>query len=644
MRLIVLHTVPWLLAALVGTASAGTYYVKSDGNDDADGTSDATAWRTLTKVNGFSFGPGDDVLLKSGSVFDRQYLTIDWAGTTTDKVVLGCYYLDGSNNNQATLCNEGSRNGFTDLPAIKGALTDACIAANNCDYGTGYVAGGIWQGLINVTTDHVRVQDVSVSYSKGSGIRAGSVNDVRIARVLVEKTGIVPVAMGNGVQNVVFRDSTVRNYNLCEVQEHNGGPTPGIANCGTGGWPGGVLVVRSPDAQALIENNDIHIGFGEGINCLQSSHVIVRGNRVGNVHSGGIYFDGCSSSVAEHNILWGTQGDPSPSNWGGGMNFNIEDTACCNHQLNHNVVRNNLFVDTGGCINAAMGADAEAAGLLLGARIYANTCVSIVNFDLRINAVPDANVAEWTAKNNIFFTTDGVAVGGNPPPCQLNSNTEVDYNLWAVANPDPDCEGAHDAPDGDPLLAQSVYSAWDAMDYANPPRVDDFRLQPGSAAIGAGDPALVTTTVLSSADFPLVFSDMSHPFTPEAAAWEKALYYDFEGSSRDPQAPDLGALEYADPIVEEDGGGGDAGVAEDGDSTEPAEPADADASDSGTGEDAAIPDDSPGDDAGQEREETAIEASGCACSGQTPSPVCVLLILGMAIVLGRVVIPRSRRF
>lgn len=540
--------------AVVDTASATTYYVKNDGNDDADGLSDATAWRTLSKVNGFSFGESDDIYLKSGSVFEQQALDVNWAGTATDRTVVGCYYLDISDGNSPTPCHEGSLEGFTTPPLITGALTDECITSYNCDYSTGYVGGSsIWAPLIDITVDHVSLQDVGVSHSKGGGIRVTAVTGVRIARVLVEKTGIAPVVIGSNAQNIVFRDSTVRNYNLCEVQSQNGGPTPGIANCGTGGWPGGIVVVRSPNAQVLIENNDVYLGFGEGINCLQSSHVIFRGNRVGNTHSGGIYFDGCSSGVAEHNILWGTQGDPSTSNWGGGMSLCIEDTACCGHQLNNNIIRNNLIVDTGSCINASMQDDAEASGLLLGAQIYGNTCVSIVNFDLRINSVPDTNVEEWIAKNNIFYTTDGQPLSGNQPPCQLNSHAEVDYNMWALENTDIDCEGSHDASDGDPLFLESVYSNWDLMDYTNQPDVSDFRLQIDSPAIGMGDPSLVTTSILNSEDYGAIVDEMFHPFVPTAAHWEMALYYDFEGSSRDSLSPDLGALEYYEDPCESGG-------------------------------------------------------------------------------------------
>ncbi|MEK0314660.1 choice-of-anchor Q domain-containing protein [Cohnella sp. 56] len=70
-----------MLCALVGSwgpaprayASGTTYYVDSAaGNDANSGTSTSQPWRTLTKVNGTVFNPGDRILFKSGSVWNGQ--------------------------------------------------------------------------------------------------------------------------------------------------------------------------------------------------------------------------------------------------------------------------------------------------------------------------------------------------------------------------------------------------------------------------------------------------------------------------------------------------------------------------------------------------------------------------------------------
>ena len=51
------------------------YYVSSVGNDENDGKSPETAWRTLAKVSSFEFAKGDGVFLRRGDIF-RERLTL----------------------------------------------------------------------------------------------------------------------------------------------------------------------------------------------------------------------------------------------------------------------------------------------------------------------------------------------------------------------------------------------------------------------------------------------------------------------------------------------------------------------------------------------------------------------------------------
>ena len=46
-----------------------TYYASNSGNDDHDGLSPATAWRTVGHVNGQSYLPGDAVFFKRGDTW-----------------------------------------------------------------------------------------------------------------------------------------------------------------------------------------------------------------------------------------------------------------------------------------------------------------------------------------------------------------------------------------------------------------------------------------------------------------------------------------------------------------------------------------------------------------------------------------------
>ena len=64
------------------TSNGTTYYVDADnGNDSNPGTSPAQAWKSLTKVTATTFQPGDQILLKSGCVWNGEWLWPKGSGT-----------------------------------------------------------------------------------------------------------------------------------------------------------------------------------------------------------------------------------------------------------------------------------------------------------------------------------------------------------------------------------------------------------------------------------------------------------------------------------------------------------------------------------------------------------------------------------
>jgi len=98
-RMLLLGMIGFLLFSLIsGTAgptaeAAGTtYYVDSAlGSDSASGTSEAGAWKTLAKVNGVTFNPGDRILLKAGGVWSNQYLDLQGSGSEGNPITVDRY-------------------------------------------------------------------------------------------------------------------------------------------------------------------------------------------------------------------------------------------------------------------------------------------------------------------------------------------------------------------------------------------------------------------------------------------------------------------------------------------------------------------------------------------------------------------------
>jgi hypothetical protein len=80
-----------LLLCVAGAAFPTTYYVDSARGDDAAlGTSPASAWRSIEKVNNARLLPGDRVLLRSGSRWSGQ-LTIRSSGAAGKPLVIDRY-------------------------------------------------------------------------------------------------------------------------------------------------------------------------------------------------------------------------------------------------------------------------------------------------------------------------------------------------------------------------------------------------------------------------------------------------------------------------------------------------------------------------------------------------------------------------
>jgi parallel beta-helix repeat protein len=68
-----------------------TYYVDSmNGRDDNNGVSAATAWKTLARISSSKFMPGDNVLLRRGSVW-REQLNFPSSGSVGSPIVIDAY-------------------------------------------------------------------------------------------------------------------------------------------------------------------------------------------------------------------------------------------------------------------------------------------------------------------------------------------------------------------------------------------------------------------------------------------------------------------------------------------------------------------------------------------------------------------------
>src|SRR5262249_52694613 len=72
-------------------AQSATYYVDAkSGNDGNSGTSPNSPWKSLDKLNGYQFQPGDLVLFKRGEIWHEQ-LNLPSSGAEGRPIVLDAY-------------------------------------------------------------------------------------------------------------------------------------------------------------------------------------------------------------------------------------------------------------------------------------------------------------------------------------------------------------------------------------------------------------------------------------------------------------------------------------------------------------------------------------------------------------------------
>lgn len=151
-----------LLAALLvgaGVSHATDYYVSPNGNDSDNGTSPATAWKTIWRVNQstYSYQPGDRILFERG-------------GTWRGEVIMG---VSGSQGQPITVGAYGTGN----LPVIKGS-----------ELVTGWTPyqGNIWMA--------------TVATPNGGPVEQVYVNGARMERSRYPNTGWLRSSQAGGTQ------------------------------------------------------------------------------------------------------------------------------------------------------------------------------------------------------------------------------------------------------------------------------------------------------------------------------------------------------------------------------------------------------------------------------------------------------------
>lgn len=252
------------------SAQAATYYVSNDGSDRANGTSAATAWATLDRVNRQTFASGDKVLFREGDRWQGR-LAVDWSGTAAAYATVGAYYVE----------NGKALEGYRDQrPIIEGAGR--------------YPQGGIYDALIVVNShDYVRIANLEIRNSEGRGIAFGRSNYGDVVDVVVDGAYVDGILFLRSAHGSVSR-SVVTHTSL--VFPRDGKKHP---------WAAAITFTKSDFGRVM--DTTVAETYGEGINANGGSKgTLIENNRLFAVRAVGIYADAAPSTTIRRNIVLGT--------------------------------------------------------------------------------------------------------------------------------------------------------------------------------------------------------------------------------------------------------------------------------------------------------------------------------------------------
>ncbi len=167
------------------TGFCRNYYVDSkDGNDNNNGLSPSSSWRTITKINNFNFSNGDTISFKCGQRFlgktiipNCDSLTFNSYGSGPRPVIDGqgkinCLVV--SNKNHIYIKNLKFVNG---LPRDITLTNDNFVTIENCNIDSSSGTGILDQNIYTGMGSHLIIKNSTISYA---GVETGGGHGIYI--------------------------------------------------------------------------------------------------------------------------------------------------------------------------------------------------------------------------------------------------------------------------------------------------------------------------------------------------------------------------------------------------------------------------------------------------------------------------------
>jgi hypothetical protein len=373
-----------------------TYYVSPNGNDNNAGSSSATAWRTIAKVNHVYFRPGDQVLFQGGATFDGNlsFGTQD-IGLARDPITIGSYGY-----------------GMATIAAGQGTG----IAITNTSYFTIENLNVAGSGFLTNKSDGIRVtNDIS-----GRAIFGFDIHDVDVSgfgHVGIDFVGLNGSAdfahisvtdssahdNGDGGVQVFAEDSNnASDVYIGHVQANH--------NAGSASTDSGYGILVFGATNVVIEysvtgdNGWLPGNHGEtgGIEAIADNFVLLQYNEAYQNHFGNSDGDGIILDVTNNSIM---QYNYTHDNDGAGL-FLLAETgfASTNNIIRYNISQNDARTQADTYGGIFVGSD------VVNADIYNNTVFMAPSPNSSPSAIRLLGLLGNSihVRNNIFVTTGGV--------------------------------------------------------------------------------------------------------------------------------------------------------------------------------------------------------------------------------------------
>jgi hypothetical protein len=416
------------------------FYVSPSGNDNNDGRTPTSPWRTTWKVALTTFLAGDHILFEGSQSFDGTlYFSSDDQGTSVKPIVVSSY-----GTGRATI-RPGTSVGLL-------AYDTAGIEVRNLNFigASGNSKDGVqfFQDLAgNVKLPYIRIDNVETSGFGSAGVSifssAGTsgYEDVRItnvsahdnlrAGIQIGATNLSPNLLGYSHRNVYI--GNCRSYNNLGVSDLN--------DTGFG------IFIDATDA-ATIERNIVYnngqntsnfVAGPMGIMAMEANNVLIQNNEIHHIHSslmgfdgGAIDFDGgVTNSVIQYNY---THDNDGPG-------ITLAQYNPVRYAFSNNTVRYNISQNDGR--KSVSWSGMLLAGNIRDSHIYNNTIFGTANSNRLYKALMIVSpTVNFDIRNNLFVTADGmeqVAISDGQINIALQGNaywgSGLPLNLsWAYSN------------------------------------------------------------------------------------------------------------------------------------------------------------------------------------------------------------------